>query len=354
MNDFNSGYNFNDFRMNMNYSNMLCEAQNREKKALLKNASILGILLVVYDILIRAMGYVFYFVFVSIRTSSITVSWAKVQEYFEANMWLDSSTTFAMAYSAFVVLASFAVILFTARFVFRIKLSHVYKFRRGQAKTAAVCFTPVMLTNLFLSLVIGIITLLLSQSGITVPEADFSISEPSAKAIFFQVLYGVIVAPIVEESLYRGLAIHLLKPYGKGMAVIVSSLIFGLMHGNVSQAASGFAFGLVMGSITVVSDSVVPTIAVHMMNNAVATIPEIADAYGSELIMNIYLAIAIACILVGLLIIFANHKKIRLPKDENCVLPTAKRYQYAMLNVPMIVYWCTIAYTFITSFIMAN
>ncbi len=354
MNDFNSGYNFNDFRMNMNYSNMLYEARQREKKALLKNASILGILLVVYDILIRAMGYVFYFAFVSIKTSTLTLSWKKVLQYFDSNRWLDNSTTFEMAYSAFVVFASFTVILLLARFAFKIKLSHIYKFRRGQAKTAVVCFTPVMLTNLLISLVIGIITVILSQSGITVPEADFSISEPSVKAIFFQILYGVIVAPIVEESLYRGLAIHLLKPYGKGMAVIVSSLIFGLMHGNISQAASGFAFGLVMGSITVMSDSVVPTIAVHMMNNAVATIPEIADIYGSELVMNIYLAIAIVCLLVGALIIFANHKKIRLPKDESCVLPANKRYQYAMLNIPMLVYWCTIAYVFITSFISAN
>lgn len=354
MNDFNQNYNFNDFNMNISYNEMLKEAQKKEKKQLIKNASILGGLLVIYDLMIQLFGYVFFFIFVSIRTSSVVLSMDKVRDYFSKNLWLNNSTTFSMAYSAFVVVMSLAVILLLARLVFRINIKSIYKFRKGQGKTIMVCFPAVMLVNLIISLIIGIITAILSQNGITVPEADFSISSPTAEAFFFQILYGVIVAPIVEESLYRGLAIHLLKPYGKGMAVIISSLIFGVMHGNVAQASSGFAFALVMGSITVMSGSLIPAIVIHMMNNLVATIPDISDALGSELVMNIYLAIAIICLLVGTLVIFANHKKITLPKDENCVNPASKRYRYAMLNIPMIVYWCTIIYTFVSSFMDAN
>ncbi len=354
MNDFNAGYNFNDFNMNMSYNERLEEAKKREKKSLIKNASILAFLLIIYDILIRLFGYVFYFIFVSIKTSSITLSMHKVRDYITENSWLNDSTTFGMAYSVFVVTMSITIILILAKVVFGIKLNNIYKFQKGQGKTIAVCFPAVMLVNLLISLVIGIITVIFSQNGIVIPEADFSISAPSAKAIFFQILYGVIAAPIVEESLYRGLAIHLLKPYGKGMAVIVSSLIFGLMHGNIAQASSGFAFAIVMGSITVMSGSLIPAIAIHMLNNLVATIPDISDVFGSELIMNIYLGIAIVCLLLGTLVIFSNHKKITLPKDEGCVNPTAKRYLYAMLNIPMLVYWATVAYTFISSFIYAN
>lgn len=354
MNDFNNQYDFNNFFMNMSYNMQLNEARKKEGKALLKSASILGALLILYDILIKVFGYVFYFVFVSIKTSGLTLSWTKVTDYFKANSWLDSSSAFAMAYSSFVVIASFTVILLISRFVFGIKLSHILRYKKGYARTAMISFPAVMLLNLLLSFIITVITLVLSENGITVPEADFSISEVSVKAFFFQLLYSVIVAPIVEETLYRGIALHLLKPYGKGMAVIVSSLIFGLMHGNISQAASAFAVALVMGTITVQCGSIIPTIIIHLLNNLIATMPDFSNALGSDLIYNIYIGIVILCLVLGTLVIFAYHKKITLPKDEGCVLELSTRYMYAMLNIPMILYWCTIIYTFVSSFKKAN
>lgn len=354
MNDFNNQYNFNDFYMNMTYNTQLKEAQKKEKKSLLLSASILGALLVFYDIFIQGFGYVFYYVFVSIKTSSLTLSWEKVKDYLISNPQYENSSAFAMAYSAFVVIMSFIVIMLAARLIFKIRLSSLFRYEKGHAKTAVVSFPAVMLVNLVLSFIIGIFTVIMSENGITVPEADFSISEISAKAFFFQILYGVIVAPIVEETLYRGLAIHLLKPYGKGMAVIISSLIFGLMHGNLSQAASAFAIALVMGTIAVQCNSIVPTIIIHMLNNIVATIPDFADILGNDAIYSVYTVIVLLSLVLGTLVIFAYHKKITLPKDEECVLETSKRYKYAMLNIPMIIYWCMIAYTFIKSFIQAN
>lgn len=354
MNDFNRQYNFNNFSMNMAYNEHLKQAQKKEKKSLVRSASILGALLVFYDIFINAFGYVFYFVFVSVKTSHITLSRDRVEEFFVQNPHYENSSAFAMAYSAFVVIMAFIVIMLVARFVFRIRLSHLFRYEKGFAKTAVISFPAVMLVNLALSFAIGIFTLIMSENGITVPEADFSISEVSKSAFFFQIFYGVIVAPIVEETLYRGLAIHLLKPYGKGMAVIVSSLIFGLMHGNLSQAASAFAIALVMGTITVQCNSIIPTIIIHMLNNITATIPDFSDVMGNDFVYGIYTGIIILSLVLGTLVIFAYHKKIALPKDENCVNPTSKRYQYAMLNIPMIIYWCMIAYTFIKSFIQAN
>ncbi len=354
MNDFNKSYDFSNPYMNMAYNQQLMEAQKKEKKSLMLSASILGALLVFYDIFLNIFGYVFYFVFVSVKTSHITLSRDRVKEFFIQNPHYESTSAFAMAYSAFVVIMAFTVIMLAARFLFKIRLRYLFRYQKGQAKTAVISFPAVMLLNLLFSFIIGVITLILNQNGITVPDADFSISEVSRSAFFFQIFYGVIVAPIVEETLYRGLAIHLLKPYGKGMAVIVSSLIFGLMHGNLSQAASAFAIALVMGTITVQCNSIIPTIIIHMLNNITATIPDFSDVLGNDFVYGIYTGIIILSLVLGTLVIFAYHKKITLPKDENCVNPTSKRYQYAMLNIPMIIYWCMIAYTFIKSFIQAN
>ncbi len=339
-----------------NYDYQLYMARNNEKHALKRNAMFLGILLLAYEILIYVSGYLFYYIYADIATGSFVWKWSDIRDYFLSHPELNGSTTFEMLYSSVVIVLSFMLLMIIARFCFKINLKHIYRFEKGQGKTAAVCFPPVMLLNLLISLVIGILYSVLGANGITVPDADFSYSDASASAFFFQLLYGVIIAPIVEESIYRGLAIHLLKPYGKKMAVILSALIFGLMHGNIAQATNGFIFGLVMGTITVNCNSIIPTIMIHIMNNSLAEIPDIADIVprGGDVVYDIYLAMAIAMLVFGTLVIFACYRKVRLPKDENCVLSSSERYKTAMLNLPMIAYWCFIGYGFVKSFIDAN
>ena len=64
--------------------------------------------------------------------------------------------------------------------------------------------------------------------------SDFSIHQPSAIAVIVQFSYVVIIAPIVEEFIYRGAILTALSPYGRGAAVLFSALAFGLMHGNIA------------------------------------------------------------------------------------------------------------------------
>lgn len=347
MNTYNNGY------YDQNYSYQLYMARQNERRLLSKNARTLGILLLIYELLQFISGYVFQVLFVRSKSGELMLSRAEMSDFFSNNLhYID--TTFEMAYSATVIGASFIILMVVAKAMFRIDLKSIYHTEKSHARTVIVCMPAVMLVNLAISLIIGIVTMYLSSNGIILPEADFSYSDASASAFFFQIFYGVIMAPIVEETLYRGLTIHLLKPYGKGMAVIISSMIFGLMHGNVSQAVNGFCFALVMGTITVYSNSIIPTICIHMINNALAQIPDISDVIGSDMLYEVYLALMITCLVLGLLVIFVYHKKIRLPKDDGCVLAKGERYKAVMLSVPMIVYWCYIAYIFIDSFIWAN
>lgn len=353
MDNFN-GYYGDSFHINQSYEYQQYMAKQNERRMLKKNAMILGVLLLMYELLIFLMGYVFYFAFVSIKTGGAVLSWTEVRTYFDQHQELVYSTAFGMAYSSFVVIVSFALVMIIARFGFKVNIGHIYRFEKGQGKTACKCFPAVMTVNLAISLIIGYISMYLSGLGVVVPEADFSYSDTSAMAFVFQILYGVIIAPIVEESIYRGLAIHLLKPYGKRMAVVISAVIFGLMHGNIAQAVNGICFGLVMGTITVQCGSIIPTVMIHIMNNALAEIPDIADVLGSDIGYELYLAAVIVCLVLGTLVMFANHRRIRLPKDEGCVMNSTERYNTALLNPPMLLYWCYIAYVFISSFIEAN
>ena len=81
-------------------------------------------------------------------------------------------------------------------------------------------------------------------------------------------LYVVIIAPITEELLMRGMVMNSLAPVNRKFALISSALLFGLMHGNFNQMFNGFLLGLIFGYIALKSGSIIPSIIAHMIVNA--------------------------------------------------------------------------------------
>ncbi len=78
----------------------------------------------------------------------------------------------------------------------------------------------------------------------------------------------VIVAPLTEEFLFRGLVLHgFLKNYKPVVAVAVSSFLFGLIHLNPWQFTSGFLLGIFLGWIFIITGSLIPCLAVHAFFN---------------------------------------------------------------------------------------
>ena len=90
----------------------------------------------------------------------------------------------------------------------------------------------------------------------------------------FGVISIAIMAPLVEELLFRGaIEGHLLRQ-GKSpaAAILISALIFGIIHINPAQVPFAFAIGAVFGWLYYRTGSVVPGIIGHFINNSIATI----------------------------------------------------------------------------------
>ncbi|MBX3246295.1 MAG: CPBP family intramembrane metalloprotease [Myxococcales bacterium] len=84
------------------------------------------------------------------------------------------------------------------------------------------------------------------------------------------VLAVVVIAPVVEELLFRGLLLPgLARAYDERVALVLSALFFGLMHGRPAAAVVAFLAGLVLGAIRLRTRSVLPGLALHAMVNAV-------------------------------------------------------------------------------------
>lgn len=78
----------------------------------------------------------------------------------------------------------------------------------------------------------------------------------------------VIAAPILEELIFRGIMLDgLLKKYSPTRSILISSLIFGIVHLNPWQFVAGFILGTFSGWIYYRSQSLLPSIIIHMAAN---------------------------------------------------------------------------------------
>ena len=122
------------------------------------------------------------------------------------------------------------------------------------------------------------------------------------------ILSIAIVAPVLEECLFRGaIEGHLLTIWKKPWAaIVVSALIFGLIHMNPAQMLYASIIGVVLGWLRWRTDSIVPGIIGHILNNSIAVITmRIYGAEGSfeetlgegeqSYIIAVYALILIAC-----------------------------------------------------------
>ena len=77
-----------------------------------------------------------------------------------------------------------------------------------------------------------------------------------------------VIAPVVEESIFRGLILHgLQKNYNRATAIFMSALLFSLFHLNPWQIPATFVLGLLLGWIMIRSRNILLAVIVHSINN---------------------------------------------------------------------------------------
>lgn len=80
-------------------------------------------------------------------------------------------------------------------------------------------------------------------------------------------IFTVILAPIVEELIFRRAVLEHLLPYGEGTAIVVSALMFALAHGNFFQFFYTFGGGLLLGYVYTRTRRVRYTTIMHVIFN---------------------------------------------------------------------------------------
>lgn len=87
------------------------------------------------------------------------------------------------------------------------------------------------------------------------------------------ILSSVVAAPILEEILFRGVIFEsCAERWGRGVGLVVSALLFGVIHIIPVQVINAFVVGLILGYVYLRTRSLLSVIIIHAFNNAIAYI----------------------------------------------------------------------------------
>ncbi len=89
-----------------------------------------------------------------------------------------------------------------------------------------------------------------------------------APSMLHVILLLALAPAVCEELAFRGFILSGLRRLGPGMAVLISSLFFGIAHVVLQQSLTAFALGLVIGYLAVKTGSLLPCMLFHFVHNS--------------------------------------------------------------------------------------
>lgn len=126
----------------------------------------------------------------------------------------------------------------------------------------------------------------------------------------------VLLAPVVEEFVFRGMTIHFLKKAGLGFYLVnlIQAIIFGAFHFNLVQGVYAAFIGLLLGYLYYKYNSMLIPIVVHILVNLAGTLLNRFYEYIPEAIntLPILTAIGAGVFLIGFLMVMFDKARIDL------------------------------------------
>lgn len=148
--------------------------------------------------------------------------------------------------------------------------------------------------------------------------------------IFYLTTIGIIPA-IFEELFFRKGLIDLTREYGDKFAILISSLIFAVIHLNITQGIFAFFMGIILGTLYVKTGKLRYGMILHGMNNSYAVLASIFSScnwnFAYTVLDYFVISIFIFSILIVILELIRKIKtKEKLSIPEGKILPENAKY----------------------------
>lgn len=117
------------------------------------------------------------------------------------------------------------------------------------------------------NIAVNIILTFFESVGVPEPQMPDYL-QPTLPSLLLNIFVFAVLPALMEELVFRGYVLRALRPYGDWFAVVISSLMFSLMHGNIAQIPFALIVGIALGWLYVMTDNIWLPVSVHFANNA--------------------------------------------------------------------------------------
>lgn len=236
----------------------------------------------------------------------------------------------------------------------------VQKLRRKE-QLQYLCFQPVgfgmglllVLAGLMLCLMANFPSILIqeffSQFGYSAGDSASLMPEITSVPLLLAELFSTaVVVPVMEELAFRGVLLSSLKRFGAGFAIVVSAVVFALVHLDISNVVFALIAGLVFGAIYYYTENLWLSILIHALNNGFAVLGSALPALTGvdEMWMQVvFMDIPVVAGLVAALVLLIYfRKRLTLPgRSFRAELPLTVRDGFAaFVRAPLM--WVLIAF----------
>ena len=151
-----------------------------------------------------------------------------------------------------------------------------YQLHKGRSRVPAWVILPAFLGVVVASnSIISLMRTVVSKLG-GVPAAEYTPLPQSGWGLFFYFMTICVAAPVLEELFFRGTIQQMLRFWGARFALILTAVIFTLLHNNLWNMLTVMVLSLLLGYAYEVGRSVRTCILLHFSNNLVAFLFQLA------------------------------------------------------------------------------
>ncbi len=143
-------------------------------------------------------------------------------------------------------------------------------------------------------------------------------TEPYRLVLDFIVI--CVVPGFCEEFLFRGAIMTNCMPFGRSNAILISALLFAIMHQNAEQIFFAFAAGIVLGVVYEKTGSIWNCTVLHILNNFIsvfesAIFQKLGDLFASSVAVTLLEAglfvLGTLCLLILIIKFFSQKRDLR-------------------------------------------
>lgn len=229
------------------------------KNTLRKDSNRIGVMLII----LFAVMFVTSFITVLIPTIMLLFS------DISSDLAFLEDTTFLMIISGFASLLSCFLVPFIYCIATKSSAKAMFPFEKVSVKLLYLLCALGLAASIASNYASNLVLTFFESFGIDA-NIDTNFQCDSTMDIVLLYITVAIVPALAEEFAFRGFVLNYLRKYSDSLAILVSAILFGLLHGNFTQIPFAILVGLVLGLIAVKTNSLLPGIIIHFLNNAIS------------------------------------------------------------------------------------